>query len=59
MFDFLKQFFTWWNSQTLGLRLYTWRKGEFVGEDEFGNRYYRAPSAIPDSIPERRIRLFA
>ena len=54
MFDFLKQFFTWWNSQTLGLRLYTWRKGEFVGEDEFGNRYYRAPSAIPDSIPERR-----
>jgi NADH:ubiquinone oxidoreductase subunit len=52
--DFLKQFFTWWNGQTLGLRLFTWRNGEFVGEDEFGNRYYRAPSAIPDSIPERR-----
>src|SRR5205823_9960218 len=51
---FLKQFFTWWNSETLGLRFFTWRKGEFVGEDEFGNRYYRAPSAIPDSIPERR-----
>jgi NADH:ubiquinone oxidoreductase subunit len=52
--DFLKQFFTWWNGRTLGLWLYTWRKGEFVGEDEFGNRYYRAPSALPQSIAERR-----
>ena len=34
----LKQFFTWWNGQTLNLRFYTWRKGEFVGEDEYGNR---------------------
>jgi NADH:ubiquinone oxidoreductase subunit len=52
--DFLKQFFSWWNGQTWGLRLYTWRKGEFVGEDEFGNRYDRAPSALPQSIAERR-----
>lgn len=52
--DFLKQFFSWWNGQTWGLRLYTWRKGEFVGEDEFGNRYFRAPSALPRSIAERR-----
>jgi NADH:ubiquinone oxidoreductase subunit len=52
--DFLKQFFSWWNGQTWGLRLYTWRKGEFVGEDEFGNRYYKAPSALPQSIAERR-----
>jgi NADH:ubiquinone oxidoreductase subunit len=51
---FLKQFFTWWNGQTLNTRFYTWLKGEYVGSDEFGNRYYRAPSAIPDSIPERR-----
>ncbi|MGI9462404.1 MAG: NADH:ubiquinone oxidoreductase subunit NDUFA12 [Aestuariivirgaceae bacterium] len=54
MLNFLKQFFTWWNGQTLGLRWYTARKGEFVGEDEFGNKYYRAPSAVPDSIAERR-----
>jgi NADH:ubiquinone oxidoreductase subunit len=54
VFDFLKQFFTWWNGQTLGLRYYTWRKGEFVGEDELGNRYFRARSALPQSIPERR-----
>src|SRR3954453_8332690 len=52
--DFLKQFFTWWNGQTLGLRIFTWRRGEHVGEDQFGNRYYRAPSRIPQSIPEHR-----
>jgi NADH:ubiquinone oxidoreductase subunit len=52
--NFLKQFFSWWSGQTLGLRFYTWRKGEFVGQDEFGNRYYRAPSALPQSIAERR-----
>jgi NADH:ubiquinone oxidoreductase subunit len=38
---FLLEFFTWWNGTTLGTRLWTKRKGEFVGEDEFGNRYFR------------------
>lgn len=52
--SFLKQLFTWWNGQTLNTRFFTWRKGEFVGTDEFGNRYYRAKSAIPDSIAEHR-----
>ena len=56
--QFLKQFFTWWNGQTLNTRYYTWRNGEAVGQDEFGNRYYRAKSAIPDSIPERRWVIF-
>ena len=51
---FLKQLFTWWNGQTLNTRFFTWRHGEFVGTDESGNRYYRAKSAIPDSIAERR-----
>ena len=41
MLDFLKQFFTWWNGQTLGTRFHTWRKGERVGEDEAGNVYYQ------------------
>jgi NADH:ubiquinone oxidoreductase subunit len=40
MKQFLLQFFTWWNGQTLGTRFYTWRKGKFVGSDEAGNRYY-------------------
>jgi NADH:ubiquinone oxidoreductase subunit len=41
MKKFWQQFFTWWNGQTLGTRLWTWRKGEFVGQDDAGNRYYR------------------
>ena len=41
MKQFLLKLFTWWNSQTFGTQLWTWRFGEFVGEDEQGNRYYR------------------
>ncbi|MCP4327400.1 MAG: NADH:ubiquinone oxidoreductase subunit NDUFA12 [Alphaproteobacteria bacterium] len=26
---------------TLGTRIFTWLKGDFVGEDDFGNKYYR------------------
>lgn len=26
---------------TIGTRIYTWLKGELVGQDAFGNRYYR------------------
>lgn len=36
----LRELFTWWNGNTIGTRLFTWRCGEFVGEDEFGNKYY-------------------
>ena len=38
----LKEIFTWWNSQTLGTRLHTWRKGRFVGSDTLGNSYYES-----------------
>lgn len=41
MKTFLLKLFTWWNSQTLGTQLWTWRFGEVVGQDEFGNTYYR------------------
>ncbi len=46
--DFLKQLFTWWNGQTMGTRLLTWRKGERVGEDAFGNVYYRTRGGVKD-----------
>ena len=36
------QIFTWWNGQTLGTRLATWRSGEFVGEDADGNRFFQS-----------------
>ncbi len=38
---FLKRLLTWWNSQTLGTQLFTWRKGQKVGEDGQGNAYYQ------------------
>ena len=38
---FLKRLVTWWNSQTLGTQLFTWRRGEKVGEDAQGNVYYQ------------------
>lgn len=39
---FLKQIFTWWNSQTIGTRLFTWRNGILVGTDEKGNLFYES-----------------
>jgi NADH:ubiquinone oxidoreductase subunit len=47
MKQFWLQFFTWWNGATLGTRFYTWRFGQFVGQDEFGNRYYRYDQGRP------------
>jgi NADH:ubiquinone oxidoreductase subunit len=41
MSGFLSHIFTWWNDHTIGTWWYTKRKGEFVGEDDEGNRYYR------------------
>ncbi len=41
MKTFFLRFFTWWNGQTFGTQLWTWRYGELVGQDEYGNRYYR------------------
>jgi NADH:ubiquinone oxidoreductase subunit len=49
--QFLLQLFTWWNGQTIGTRFFTWRAGTFVGEDEYGNRYYKANVA---PLGERR-----
>ncbi len=33
---------TWWNGQTLNTQLWTWRKGEKVGEDGAGNVFYHS-----------------
>ena len=41
MKQFLLKVFTWWNGQTFGTQLWTWRFGELVGTDDEGNRYYR------------------
>ena len=37
----LARVFTWWDGQTFATQLWTWRKGERVGEDSAGNVFYR------------------
>jgi NADH:ubiquinone oxidoreductase subunit len=44
---------TWLKNNALGTYLFTSRKGLFVGEDEFGNRYYKVRGAR-DWRSERR-----
>ena len=63
---FFTELFAWWTGNTIGTRLYTWRKGERVGEDGLGNVYYRErggkrrwviyrtlaePSQVPPEVP--------
>lgn len=50
MKQFFLKFFTWWNGQTFGTQVWTWLYGEFVGEDEFGNRYYRTRGGKIDPV---------
>lgn len=38
---FWSRTFTWWNGDTWGTRLFTWRSGEEVGRDDLGNIYYQ------------------
>lgn len=47
--DWLVQFFTWWRGQTLNTRFHTWRHGELVGEDQYGNKYYRTRGGAKDA----------
>ncbi len=43
---------------TIGTRLFTWMRGELVGEDEFGNSYYRERRAPTDGRRRRRWVMF-
>ncbi len=45
MLDLLKRAVTWWNGQTLGTQLWTYRKGVKVGDDAAGNVYYETRDA--------------
>ena len=36
--------FTWWHEATLSTKLYTNSRGQLVGEDDHGNRYYEDPN---------------
>ena len=41
MIRFILQLLTWYHGQTLGTKIFTWRNGVKVGEDELGNKFYR------------------
>jgi NADH:ubiquinone oxidoreductase subunit len=47
---FFTRLFTWWNGQTFGTQAWTALYGEFVGADEFGNRYYRTKGGKIDPV---------
>ena len=61
MRSFFLQFFTWWSGQSLNTRFHTWRHGEKVGTDEFGNTYYRTAGGVKDKALgfERRWVIYA
>lgn len=54
MKTFFLKFFTWWNGQTFGTQFAIWRYGVFVGQDEFGNKYYRSRFAKDPALGHER-----
>ncbi len=40
--NLLAKIFTWWNGATIGTLFTIAKRGELVGTDEFGNRYYQS-----------------
>ena len=41
-----KMIFSWWHSATMGTWMTTWLRGEAVGTDTFGNRYYQTKGGV-------------
>nr|WP_211110111.1 NADH:ubiquinone oxidoreductase subunit NDUFA12 [Acuticoccus mangrovi] len=44
------QIFAWWTGTTWGTSFTTWLRGEFVGTDQFGNRYFRTRNGKIDPV---------
>ena len=44
MLTLFKKIFIWWNQDTIGTRIQTIFFGKFVGQDNFGNKYYESKS---------------
>lgn len=51
--SFFGKIFTWWNGATLGTMLHTSLKGEHVGTDAQGNKYYRGKQKHGDGRERR------
>jgi NADH:ubiquinone oxidoreductase subunit len=52
--NFFLKVFTWWHGQTFGTQLWTRLYGEYVGTDDFGNKYYRGHGKDKTIGVERR-----
>lgn len=59
MKDFLLEIVAWWRGNTWGTRLWVAMNGVFVGEDEFGNKYYRSKKPTGPHGFERRMVIYA
>lgn len=52
--DVLSKIFTWWNGATIGTLFTIAKRGDFVGQDEFGNRYYQSRDHVSYDGRRRR-----
>ena len=50
MKEFLLRLFTWWHRQTFGTQVWTWRYGEFVGEDPTAHELYEGAAHFYERI---------
>lgn len=50
----LSEIFSWWGGNTWGTRWTIWKSAKFVGDDDFGNRYYLQKNGVgPLGVPRR------
>ena len=50
----LSKIFTWWNGATIGTLFTVGKRGQLVGTDEFGNRYYQSRDNVSYDGRKRR-----
>jgi NADH:ubiquinone oxidoreductase subunit len=50
----LNKIFAWWNGATIGTLFTVGRRGQLVGSDEFGNRYYQSRDNVSYDGRSRR-----
>jgi NADH:ubiquinone oxidoreductase subunit len=49
-----KYLLTWWNGSTPGASFTIFKRARFVGQDDYGNRYYEAKKIIDGDASRRR-----
>ncbi|MGF1463467.1 MAG: NADH:ubiquinone oxidoreductase subunit NDUFA12 [Maricaulaceae bacterium] len=55
MWTFIKRVFAWWDGATLGALYDIRRRGRYVGEDDFGNRYFEERKPEDGERPRRYV----